>query len=76
MLLASFGSRRPTVDADALARNMASDQTSVSQRVARTPLRPHVRSLRASSPGSGCLAGPELPSLRAAPSGNPRPAPS
>lgn len=25
MLLASFGTRRPTVDADALARNMASD---------------------------------------------------
>lgn len=26
MLLASFGTRRPTVDADALARNMASDE--------------------------------------------------
>lgn len=34
MLLASFGVRRPTVDADALARNMASDQLTVSRRVA------------------------------------------
>jgi len=34
MLLASFGTRRPTIDADALARNMASDQASVAQRVA------------------------------------------
>lgn len=33
MLLASFGSRRPTVDADALARNMASDEATVAQRV-------------------------------------------
>lgn len=29
MLLAAFGSRRPTVDADALARNMAGDLESV-----------------------------------------------
>ncbi|MDO5618126.1 nucleotidyl transferase AbiEii/AbiGii toxin family protein [Kocuria sp.] len=34
MLLASFGTRRPTVDADALARNMASDEESVASRVA------------------------------------------
>lgn len=33
MLLAAFGSRRPTADADALARNMASDQETVKQRV-------------------------------------------
>ena len=33
MLLASFGTRRPTVDADALARNMASDQETVAHRV-------------------------------------------
>jgi Nucleotidyl transferase AbiEii toxin, Type IV TA system len=32
-LLAAFGSRRPTVDADALARNMAADQETVRQRV-------------------------------------------
>ncbi len=34
MLLAAFGTRRPTVDADALARNMASDQETVARRVA------------------------------------------
>lgn len=34
MLLASFGARRPTVDADALARNMASDQETVARCVA------------------------------------------
>lgn len=34
MLLASFCTRRPTVDADALARNMASDQETVARRVA------------------------------------------
>lgn len=34
MLLASFGTRRPTVDADALARNMASDEETVARRVA------------------------------------------
>lgn len=34
MLLASFGARRPTVDADALARNMAPDQETVARRVA------------------------------------------
>lgn len=34
MLLASFGTRRATVDADALARNMASDQETVARRVA------------------------------------------
>lgn len=34
MLLASFGARRPTVDADALARNMAADETTVAGRVA------------------------------------------
>jgi len=34
MLLASYGNRRPTVDADALARNMASDQRTVAARVA------------------------------------------
>lgn len=34
MLLAALGNRRPTVDADALARNMPSDQDSVARRVA------------------------------------------
>lgn len=34
MLLAAFGTRRPTVDADALARNMASDTETVAARVA------------------------------------------
>lgn len=34
MLLASFGVRRPTIDADALARNMAADQETIAQRVA------------------------------------------
>ncbi|MHA6508823.1 nucleotidyl transferase AbiEii/AbiGii toxin family protein [Tessaracoccus sp. Y1736] len=34
MLLAAFGTRRPTVDADALARNMASDAETVAARVA------------------------------------------
>ena len=34
MLLASFGKRRPTIDADALARNMAADQNTVAGRVA------------------------------------------
>ncbi|MFT4103400.1 MAG: nucleotidyl transferase AbiEii/AbiGii toxin family protein [Burkholderiaceae bacterium] len=33
MLLASFGNRRPTVDADALARNMNADQQTVAARV-------------------------------------------
>jgi hypothetical protein len=33
MLLAAFGSRRPTVDADALAQNMNADQETVRQRV-------------------------------------------
>jgi hypothetical protein len=33
MLLASFGTRRPTVDAGALARNMSSDQETVARRV-------------------------------------------
>ena len=33
MLLASFGARRPTADADALARNMAADEQTVVQRV-------------------------------------------
>jgi len=33
MLLASFGTRRPTVDADALARNISSDQETVARRV-------------------------------------------
>jgi hypothetical protein len=33
MLLASFGARRPTVDADALARNMAADEETVARRV-------------------------------------------
>lgn len=33
MLLASLGARRPTADADALARNMASDEQTVVQRV-------------------------------------------
>jgi hypothetical protein len=31
MLLASFGNRRPTVDADALARNIASDRETVAR---------------------------------------------
>ncbi|GAA2223859.1 nucleotidyl transferase AbiEii/AbiGii toxin family protein [Herbiconiux moechotypicola] len=34
MLLASFGTRRPTVDADALARNMPSDEEAVGRRIA------------------------------------------
>lgn len=34
MLLAAFGNRRPTQDADALARNMPADQQSVAARVA------------------------------------------
>ena len=34
MLLASFGKRRPTIDADTLARNMAADQNTVADRVA------------------------------------------
>ncbi len=34
ILLAAFGQRRPTADADALARNMASDQEHVTHRVA------------------------------------------
>jgi hypothetical protein len=34
MLLAAYGSRRPTVDADALARNLAADEAAVAQRVA------------------------------------------
>lgn len=33
MLLASFGNRRPTVDADALARNMPDDEDTVAARV-------------------------------------------
>jgi hypothetical protein len=33
MLLASFGARRPTADADVLARNMAADEQTVVQRV-------------------------------------------
>jgi hypothetical protein len=33
MLLAAFGQRRPTVDADALARNMARDEATVAARV-------------------------------------------
>ena len=33
MLLASLGARRPTADADALARNMAADEQSVVRRV-------------------------------------------
>lgn len=40
MLLASFGSRRPTVDADALARNMASDEQTVGARVSEIASRP------------------------------------
>lgn len=40
MLLASFGNRRPTVDADALARNMASDQETVAARVAEVAALP------------------------------------
>jgi hypothetical protein len=38
MLLAVFGSRRPTVDADALARNMAADQETVRQCVTEIAL--------------------------------------
>lgn len=34
MLLAAMGTRRPTVDADALARNISSDEDSVARRVA------------------------------------------
>jgi hypothetical protein len=34
MLLAAYGNRRPTMDADALARNMEDDQETVAQRVA------------------------------------------
>lgn len=40
MLLASFGNRRPTVDADALARNMPSDEKTVASRVAEIAARP------------------------------------
>lgn len=40
MLLASFGNRRPTVDADALARNMASDEESLARRVAEIAATP------------------------------------
>lgn len=34
MLLAAFGNRRPTVDADALARNLAADEKAVAERIA------------------------------------------
>lgn len=34
MLLAAMGTRRPTVDADALARNISSDKDSIARRVA------------------------------------------
>ncbi|TCP53062.1 nucleotidyltransferase AbiEii toxin of type IV toxin-antitoxin system [Tamaricihabitans halophyticus] len=34
MLLAAFGNRRPTVDADALARNLSADEETVAARVA------------------------------------------
>jgi hypothetical protein len=34
MLLAAFGQRRPTVDADTLARNIANDLDTVASRVA------------------------------------------
>lgn len=40
MLLAAFGNRRPTVDADALARNMASDEESLARRVAEIAAMP------------------------------------
>lgn len=40
MLLAAFGNRRPTVDADALARNMASDEDTVARRVAEIAVLP------------------------------------
>ena len=38
MLLASLGARRPTADADALARNMAADEQTVVQRVVEIAL--------------------------------------
>ena len=37
MLLASFGTRRPTVDADALARNIASDEETITRPSLRSP---------------------------------------
>lgn len=37
MLLAAFGRRRPTVDADTLARNIANDSAVVAAPVAETP---------------------------------------
>lgn len=40
MLLAAFGARRPTVDADALARGMANDVATVAQRIAEIAGRP------------------------------------
>ncbi len=40
MLLASFGQRRPTVDADALARNISSDHEFVARRVAEIAMMP------------------------------------
>lgn len=40
MLLAAFGNRRPTVDADALGRNMPSDSPAVAARVAEIALIP------------------------------------
>ena len=49
MLLASFGTRRPTVDADAPARNMASD-TATTSFTARSPHElPSSRALNGSS---------------------------
>lgn len=40
MLLAAFGNRRPTVDADVLARNMSADQLAVANRVAEIAASP------------------------------------
>lgn len=40
VLLAAFDARRPTADLDALARNLARDQSAVSARVARIALQP------------------------------------
>jgi hypothetical protein len=66
MLLAVFGSRRPTVDADALARNMAADQCPWSSVPSSLPERrirhrfslPGQVALRYSRlPGNACAAG-------------------
>ena len=53
MLLASFGHRRPTVDADALARNMSSDRQFVARRVAEIAVHPRPNTGAAGAPAAG-----------------------